>query len=269
MAGRFEGLTDIEWKIFEDLFLQPKKRGKGMPPVPPRKVLNTLIYIMITGCRWCDLPKGSKWSSKSSAHRWLKRWYADGTLKEIQARVLGLAQNEELICWDSGAVDGSFSPGKGGGGKVDYGYKGKGILIHLLVDMEGMPLAASTTAANGNEREQVEPLLDQVEVKTGKPGRPPKKPKKLAADKGYDKEELREKLRQRGIKPQISKRKNAKKRPGRPVKMDAPRFQVERAFSWLQRKFRRLVVRWERLPECYDAFLSLAISYMWIQKLVG
>ena len=162
-----------------------------------------------------------------------------------------------------------FPPGKGGGEGVAHGYKGKGILIHLIVEQSGMPLSACTTPANGNEREQVEPLLDQIKVQTNKPGRPPKKPKKLAADKGYDKEELRQRLRERGIQPQIPKRKNAKKKAGRPPKMDAPRFQVERAFAWLQRKFRRLAVRWERLPHCFDGFLSLGIIYMWIQRLVG
>lgn len=162
-----------------------------------------------------------------------------------------------------------FPPGKGGGMGVERGYKGKGILIHLIVDQTGMPLSAITTAANGNERDLVEPLLDQIKVETNKPGRPPKKPKKLAADKGYDKEELRQNLRKRGIQPQIPRRRNAKIRRGRPVLMDAPRFQVERAFSWLQRKFRRLAVRWERLPQCFDAFLSLGISFMWIQRLVG
>ncbi|WP_375472631.1 hypothetical protein [uncultured Nostoc sp.] len=35
-----------------------------------------------------------------------------------------------------------------------------------------MPLANCTTPANGNEREQVIPLLDSVKVKTNRPGRP-------------------------------------------------------------------------------------------------
>ncbi len=46
--------------------------------------------------------------------------------------------------------------------------------------------ANCTTPANGNEREQVIPLLDSVKVKTNKPGRPRKRVKVLAADKGYD-----------------------------------------------------------------------------------
>ena len=35
MPGRFEGLSDIEWKLFEDIFpISPEKRGKGMPHTP-------------------------------------------------------------------------------------------------------------------------------------------------------------------------------------------------------------------------------------------
>ncbi|MGB6298410.1 MAG: hypothetical protein WBF90_19810 [Rivularia sp. (in: cyanobacteria)] len=55
-----------------------------------------------------------------------------------------------------------FPPGKGGGEEVAYGGKGKGILIHTLTEGNGMPLANSTTAANGSEREQIMPLLDKV-----------------------------------------------------------------------------------------------------------
>ena len=114
MPGRFEGLSDAEWKLFEDIFPKPpKKRGRGMPHAPFRYVLNTLLHILITGCRWCDVPKGEIWASKSSAHRWLKRWERDGTLEHIQGRVLGIAENKELINWNYGAVDGSFSPWEG------------------------------------------------------------------------------------------------------------------------------------------------------------
>ncbi|WP_256874985.1 transposase [Nostoc sp. C052] len=111
MAGRFEGLSDLEWKLFEDIFpKQASKRGKGMPHAPYRYVLNSLLYILITGCRWCDLPRGDIWASKSSSHRWLKRWRSDGTFEYIQGRVLAIANEKGLINWDFGAVDGSFSP---------------------------------------------------------------------------------------------------------------------------------------------------------------
>ena len=114
MAGRFEGLNDLEWKLFEDVFPKtPKKRSRGMPAVPFRYVLNSLLYILITGCRWCDLPQGKIWASKSSAHRWLKRWREDGTFEHLQARILAIADSKGLINWNYGAIDGSFFPWKG------------------------------------------------------------------------------------------------------------------------------------------------------------
>ena len=112
MAGRFEGLSDVEWKLFEDIFPTPEKRSRGMPHVPFRYVLNSLLYILITGCRWCDLPEGEIWASKSAAHRWLKRWQKDGTFEHLQSRILAIADNKGLINWNFGAVDGSFSPWK-------------------------------------------------------------------------------------------------------------------------------------------------------------
>ena len=81
MAGRFEGLSDLEWKLFEAVMTEEgEKRGRGMPHAPFRCILNTLMYVLITGCRWCDVPKGENWASKSSAHRWrsalASRWNA-------------------------------------------------------------------------------------------------------------------------------------------------------------------------------------------------
>lgn len=55
-------------------------------------------------------------------------------------------------------------------------------------------------------REQVLPLLDKVKLKTLKRGRPRKRFKVLATDKGYDSKEKRAALRKRGIRPQIPKR---------------------------------------------------------------
>jgi len=75
---------------------------------------------------------------------------------------------------------------------VAHGGKGKGILIHSLTDAGGMPLANRTTPANGNERAQVMPLLDEVRLRTGKRGRPRKRPKVIATDTGYDAKDLRQ-----------------------------------------------------------------------------
>lgn len=163
-----------------------------------------------------------------------------------------------------------FPPGKGGGEGVAYGYKGKGILIHTVTDANGMPLANRVTPANADEREQVIPLLDSIEVRSSGVGRPRKRMGVLAADKGYDAAALRKKIRQRGIRAQFPRRRwKGKALRGRPLTKTVPRFQMERCFAWFQRKYRRLVVRWERLSCCFRGFLTLATCHMWIARLLG
>ncbi|MEM1368631.1 MAG: transposase [Cyanobacteria bacterium P01_H01_bin.15] len=163
----------------------------------------------------------------------------------------------------------AFPPGKGGGKGVARGGKGKGILIHALTEGNGFPLSVCTTGTNGDERQQVLPLLDKLKVSTPGPGRPKKRLKVLAGDKGYDAKWLRAALRRRGNRGQMPKRRYKNKRKkGRPIKVSEPRFQQERCFAWLQRKYRRLVVRWERLPQCFDAFLDLAVIHLWVSKII-
>jgi len=65
MAGTFEGLSVLEWKLFADVFPpEPTKQSRGMPRTPFRKVANTLFYVLMTGCCWCALPRGRQCSPR-------------------------------------------------------------------------------------------------------------------------------------------------------------------------------------------------------------
>ena len=103
MAGRFEGLSDLEWKLFEYLLPKPpEKRGHGMPHVPFLMVLNTQLYVLITGCRWCDIPPGEQWASKSSAHRWqsaMVRGWDAGKTKRADSGSGRVKRNDRLEVW--------------------------------------------------------------------------------------------------------------------------------------------------------------------------
>jgi hypothetical protein len=81
-----------------------------MPHTPLRKVVNTLLDVLITGCRWGGLAHGPHWASKSAAQRGLQCWQADCTRDAMPARLLGLAEERGLIRWPWGAVDGALSP---------------------------------------------------------------------------------------------------------------------------------------------------------------
>ena len=163
-----------------------------------------------------------------------------------------------------------FSAGKGGGELVDYGYKGKGVTTHLLVDAERNPIAFEVTGAKGDERLQVEALLDRVKKQIDLFQRETGLIPIFEADKGYDAEALREKLLKRKIYPLIARRKIGKNAAHKKIAawVKKRRWQVERAISWLQRKFRRLVVRWERRVRYWKRLLTCGLIKYWIDKLV-
>lgn len=85
-----------------------------------------------------------------------------------------------------------------------HGYKGKGSLIHLLVDGNGEPLAVTTTAANKDERLEVEKLLTKISILDRKSLKD--RVIVLEADKGYDCDWLRNLLFSRGERFQIQKK---------------------------------------------------------------
>lgn len=164
-----------------------------------------------------------------------------------------------------------FPLAPGGGEEVEHGYKGKGSLIHLLVDQKGLPLWITNTLAKGDERHQALMMLDQIiaiRVKSSK------KLTICEADKGYDADSFRQQLLLKGYLPVIGYRKNRKENIGTEEVADFFRFTrrrwvVERTFSWLKRKCRRLLMRWERLANLWDAFAKLGLIYMWLGYLVG
>ena len=166
---------------------------------------------------------------------------------------------------------GLFPPAPGGGAEVEHGYKGKGSLIHLLVDYNGRPLAITTTSAKGDERQEVTKLLDCLGLESYDKDLRNRSMIILEADKGYDSQKIRQMLLNRGIFPFIPRRRIGKPNPERPNQEEVStffgiksvRWKVERTFSWLKRKCRRLLLRWERMPEAWNAFAKLALIHYW------
>ncbi|WP_320041030.1 transposase [uncultured Desulfobacter sp.] len=166
MQTRFEGLTQDQYEIFAP-FLPLQRTGRGRPYADFIKVLNTIIWVLLNGAKWINIPKGEQRAPKSTAHDWLGKWQADGIWEKILFHILAIAQFLGLINWERASVDGAFVAGKGGGEDVEYGHKGKGLTLHCLVDGNGMPFALKSTGAAANVREQVEILLDHVSIPTG------------------------------------------------------------------------------------------------------
>ena len=111
------------------------------------------------------------------------------------------------------------------------------------------------TAANVHDSRLLGPMLDAIPpIKSGRRGRPRRRPDKLHADKGYDYQRCRRACRQRGITPRIARKGIESKE-----KLGRHRWVIERTFAWLVR-YRRLTIRYERLAAMHHAFLHLGCA---------
>ena len=126
---------------------------------------------------------------------------------------------------------------------------------HLVVDANGTPLGLILTGANCHDSRMLAATLDAVPgVRTGRRGRPRRRPDKLHADKGYDHRRCRRECRARSITPRIARRGiESREHLGR------YRWIVERILAWLAR-FRRLTIRCQRRLNLHLALTTLACA---------
>jgi IS5 family transposase len=117
------------------------------------------------------------------------------------------------------------------------------------------------SGANRHDSAMLAPTLDAIPpVRSGKQGRPRRRPAKLHADKGYDHRRCRRECRQRGIVPRIARRGiESSQRLGR------HRWVVERTLAWLAR-FRRLAIRYERRADIHLAFTTLGCALVCLNQ---
>ena len=139
----------------------------------------------------------------------------------------------------------------------------------VVVDGQGIPLGGTLASASPSEVKLIEATLDQVKVPRGGRGRPRKRMPRLIADKGYDSDPLRKRLKQRGIDlicPHRRNRTKPKLQDARKLRRYRRRYKIERTFAWFG-SFRRLVVRYDRLIAVYSGFFHLACLMITLRKL--
>lgn len=137
----------------------------------------------------------------------------------------------------------------------------------VVVDGKGIPIGNHLDSASPAEVTLLERTLDKIAVPRRR-GRPRKKPLRVIADKGYDSDPLRRRLKKRGIELICPHRRNRikKKQDGRKLRRYRRRWKVERTFAWLG-NYRRLVVRWDRSLTIYSAFFHVACLMITLRQL--
>ena len=86
-----------------------------------------------------------------------------------------------------------------------------------------------------------------------------KRPQGMCLDKGYDYADVRETLREFGFTAHLRARGEEAHALKRHVGAKARRGVVERTHSWMNR-FRRVLLRWDKLADNYLAFLHFACA---------
>ncbi len=107
-------LSDQQWEIIADLFPEtpPRPRG-GRPPYSNRECLEGILFVLLTGCRWKDLPR--TFPSKSVCHQRFQKWSQLGVFQQAWLRLLMMKKQLGQINLETIIGDGTFIPAKKGG----------------------------------------------------------------------------------------------------------------------------------------------------------
>ena len=260
-------LPDALWERIEPLLppLKPRRfRFPGRRPLTHRQALTGILFVLRTGIRWNDLPCELGCGSGSACRKRLQAWQRQGVWDVLHHLLLEELRGADKIDWSRAAVDSSSVRALGGGedtgrNPTDRGRKGS--KHHAMLDANGIPLAATVTAANVPDVTALLSVVDELEPVAGKPGRPRRRPERLYGDRAYDSRRHREELAGRSIEPKLARR-NAEHGSG----LGVYRWVAERFFSWLHR-YRKLRLRTDWLSANQHGLLKLACSLICLNYL--
>jgi transposase len=120
-----------------------------------------------------------------------------------------------------------------------------------------VPIGVAVDGANRHDMKLVRATIENLVVE--RPEVTEDAPQGMGLDKGYDYDEVREIVEEVGFTAHIKARGAEAKEIKQEAGKRARRWVVERSHSWLNR-FRRLLVRWDKKPDNYVAFLHFACA---------
>jgi transposase len=187
-----------------------------------------------------------------------EQWAVDGSVVRAHRAAAGAPHDP---------VDGDAEPADHALGRSVGGFSTK---LHLLSDSHGVPLDVRLTAGQTHESTQLEALVGQADVPRAQPRRR-RRPRRLAADRGYDAQRIRHWLWRRRIKPVIPpRRRTGKRKRGRPVTYDRVAYRlrstIEQCVGWLK-ECRAVATRYEKLALNYLGLVKLAMLLRYLRLL--
>ena len=239
-------LSDEQWERIRDHFPEEHIADghPGRKPIPTRRVLEAVLWILNTGAQWHMLPQS--YPNYKTVHRRFQTWCSNEVLRRVLTDVANELRDKGVLDEEESFIDATFAMAKGGGAEIGPTKRGKGMKIMAIVDRHGLPLSVSTHAANHHEVRLVQLCFDFYMIEA--------KPETLIGDRAYDSDPLDDDLRKDGIEmvaPHRSNRRTCATQDGRRLRRYARL--VERFFAWIQWQ-RRILVRWEFYPNNFLGF---------------
>lgn len=208
-------------------------KPRGRPYKNLDGTLDGIWWILCTGSMWNQLPaRFGKWNSVWRAFsRWSKSGIWEDILAILRSKHPLTAQEQRL-------------------GKTKGGCNTK---VSAAVNVVGMPLSLRLVCGNEHDSiSAVDTIRGLVEGSL------------VLADKAYDTNKIRAYIEDSGGIAVIPPRSNRKD----PIEYDAQfgknRHRVENFFARMKR-FRRISTRYDKLPETYMGFVSIAAITDWIK----
>ena len=251
-------ISDELWRKIEPLLPPDKPQPQGgRPRMDARQATTAIFYILRTGCQWKALPYSL--GAPSTVYDRFREWEQAGVFETLWQHGLCDYDKKKGIRWKWQSVDGCMTKAPLGGEAVGPNPTDRaksGTKRSLLTDAAGIPLALAVDGANRHDKKLLAATLDGVMAARPDPG---DVPQHLCLDKGYDYPDIRELAAELGYIPHIKSRGEESDAKKSAPRYRARRWVVERSHSWLNR-FRRLLVRWEKRVDRYQAFLHFACA---------
>jgi transposase len=267
--------TSLTLEQFEEFVLPHLHIGSRgpQPKLSLHTIFNYILKLLYLGCQWKELPIEKNKEGRPEIHytriyATFRRYEAQGCFDAIfEGSVLQLHQKEAL---DISILhgDGTTTAAKKGGDNLGFnGYKHmKGDKVVAFCD-RNCNIIAPFIAAPGNRNEspllpKALPPVTRIAQKLGLD----LKNTIVSLDGVYDSRANRKAIFNRGMVPNIPANPRGRKTPKRGRKpifnpeIFKERFQtIERVFAW-EDKFKRLLMRFERLSKLHYALKTLAYT---------
>jgi hypothetical protein len=275
-AQRWQAIpTQLELAEFQQFVLPHLSIGSRgpAPKLSLYKIFNYVLKIVYLGCQWKELPidkdgEGLPETHYTRIYRIWRRWVDNSCMDAIFAGSVSRLHQDDLLDTTVIHGDGTTTSAKKGGDNLGFsGHKKvKGDKVVAFCDRH-CNVIAPFVAAPGNRNES--PLLREAlpkvmhiirEVGFDLQGTV------VSLDGVYDCRANRKAIFNRGMVPNINPNPRRRKQPKRgrkpiiePASFKERFWTIERVFAW-EDKFRRLLLRFERISGLHYAFKTLAYT---------